>query len=255
MKRFAPIIFICLTLIGLFLLLTGCEDGRTDSALNPQSGTGGSMARFAITGTTLYIVSKQTLEVYDIADGANPVKATDKNMSVGIETIFPYKDNLYIGASDGMYIFNNTNPKNPQLLSKFQHIQSCDPVVVRDKYAYVTLRSGVTCRPQNSLSSLDVIDISNPVDPKMVHTQRMSSPYGLAVSGNKLFVCEGSLGLTLLDITNPALPVFKQTFGDLPAYDVIARDKHLIVTGEKGLFQFKYDDADNVELLSKIPVL
>jgi hypothetical protein len=255
MKKLAPIIFIGLTLIGLFLILNGCNDGRTDSALNPQTGTGGSMARFAITGSTLYIVSQQSLEVYDITDGSNPTKTVTKDMSVGIETIFPYRDNLFIGASNGMYIYDNKNPKDPQLLSMFQHIQSCDPVVVQEKYAYVTLRNGVTCRPSSALSSLDVIDISNPANPLMVHSQPMDSPYGLGVSGNKLFVCEGSNGLKVLDISNPALPAFKHTFKDLPAYDVIVRNKHLIVTGEKGLFQYKFDDSDNVELLSKIPVL
>jgi len=255
MKKFIPYIFLGLTLIGLFLILTGCENGRNDSAINPQTGTGGSMARFAITGTTLYIVSQQSLEVYDITEGANPVKTVTKNMSVGIETIFPYRDNLFIGANNGMYIYDNKTPKDPQLLSVFQHIQSCDPVVVQEHYAYVTLRSGVTCRPQNSSSSLDVVDVSNPAMPIMVHTQPMTSPYGLGVSGNKLFVCEGKLGLTVLDVSNPAMPKFTKTFGDLPAYDVIVRDKHLIITGEKGLFQYQFDDADKMEFLSKIPVL
>ncbi|MCF2518612.1 LVIVD repeat-containing protein [Dyadobacter sp. CY351] len=255
MKKIAPFLFAGLAILGLVLILTGCEDGGNDSALNPQTGSGGSMARFAITGNTLYIVTKQSLEVYDIENGANPVKAVKKDMGVGIETIFPYRDNLYIGAMDGMYIFNNTDPRNPVLESKFQHIQSCDPVVVQGKYAYVTLRSGVTCRVQNSVSSLDVVDVSDPAAPKMVHTQRMTSPYGLGVSGNRLFVCEGSVGLTVLDITDPTKPVFKETMGDLPAYDIIVRNKHMIVTGGKGLFQYKHDNADNIEFLSKIPVL
>ena len=255
MKKFAPFIFFGLVILGLLLILNSCDDGRNDSALNPQTGAGGSMARFAITGNTLYIVSKQALEVYDIGDGGNPVKTVQKDMGVGIETIFPYRDNLYVGAMDGMYIYDNSTPKDPKLLTKYQHIQSCDPVVVQGKYAYVTLRSGVACRLGNTPSSLDVVDVTNPAQPQMVHTQRMTSPYGLGISGNKLFVCEGALGLTLFDITNPAVPVFKQTFAELPAYDVIARGKHLIVTGEKGLFQFRYDDADKIEFLSKIPVL
>ncbi|MCF0048565.1 hypothetical protein LXM25_00770 [Dyadobacter sp. LJ53] len=255
MKRFAPFIFLGLAILGLLLILSGCDGDRTDSALNPQTGAGGSMARFAITGNTLYIVSKESLEVYDISQGASPVKTVKKEMGVGIETIFPYRDNLYVGAMDGMYIYDNSTPRDPKLLTKYQHVQSCDPVVVQGKYAYVTLRNGVTCRPGNTLSSLDVVDVSNPAKPVMVHSQPMTSPYGLGVSGNKLFVCEGTKGFTVLDITNPAAPLFKHTFEELPAYDVIVRDKHLIITGEKGLFQYKYDDADNVEFLSKIPVL
>jgi hypothetical protein len=254
MKKIIPFLFVGLAILGLCMILTSCNEGDK-SQVTPQTGTGGSMARFAITGNTLYIVSKQSLDVYNITEGGNPVKSARKEMNVGIETIFPYKNNLFIGANDGMYIYSNANPANPTLLTKFTHIQSCDPVVVQDQYAYVTLRSGVACRQGNSTSSLDVVDVSNISSPRLVHTQAMSSPFGLGVSGNKLFVCEGSLGLRVMDISNPASPVQKHLFDEIPSYDVIVRPNHLIVTGEKGLFQYKYDETDQYELLSKIPVL
>ncbi|KQS27080.1 LVIVD repeat-containing protein [Dyadobacter sp. Leaf189] len=253
MKKLMPFLFLGLALLGLCMILTACNDG--ESSVGPQTGTGGSMARFAITGNTLYIVSKQSLEVYDITKGEAPVRTVRKEMNVGIETIFPYKNNLFIGANDGMYIYNNANPVSPVLLTKYTHIQSCDPVVVQDKYAYVTLRSGVACRRGNTLSSLDVIDVSVPSNPTLVHSQVMASPYGLGVSGNKLFVCEGSNGLRVMDISDPALPVDKYNFSDVPAYDVIVRPNHLIVTGEKGLYQYKFGNSNEYELLSKIPVL
>lgn len=213
------------------------------------------MARFAITDNTLYIVSKQSLEVYDIKDGSSPVKAVTKDLGVGIETIFPYQKNLFIGAADGMYIYNNTTPNAPVLMSKYTHVLSCDPVVVQGRYAYVTLRAGVNCRPGGSFSSLDVVDISDPTNPQMVGSQRMDSPYGLGVAGNKLFVCEGDKGFRLMDITDPKVPIQKQFFQQVPAYDVIVRNNQLLVTGKDGLYQYKYDESDSLEYLSKIPVL
>lgn len=255
MKKLIPFLFLALAAAGLMLLLNSCDKGFNDSAPGPQTGTGGSMARFAITGNTLYIVSKQSLEVYDINDGGNPSKAVTKNLGVGIETIFPYQKNLFIGAMDGMYIYNNATPDNPVLLSKYTHVLSCDPVVVQGKYAYVTLRAGVNCRPGGSFSSLDVVDISDPKNPLMVNSQRMDSPYGLGVSGNKLFVCEGDRGFRVMDITDPKVPVQKLFFQEVPAYDVIVENNQLIVTGKEGLYQYKYDDSDSIEYLSKIPVL
>ncbi|MCE6992771.1 LVIVD repeat-containing protein [Dyadobacter sp. CY323] len=254
-RKIVPILFLGLAVAGLLLILSSCESSDKSSDLSPQAGVGGSMARFAITGNTLYIVSKQSLEVYNITDGGSPVKAVKKNMNVGIETIFPYQSHLFIGANDGMYIYNNSNPNDPQLLSKFTHVQSCDPVVVQGKYAYVTLRSGALCRPGNTLSSLDVVDVSNPSNPAMVHSQVMSSPFGLGVSGNKLFICEGDQGFRVMDISNPILPVQKHFFAEIPSYDVIVRNKHLIITGKGGLFQYQFDQDDKYELLSKIPVL
>jgi len=255
MKKLIPIFFIFLAIAGLIILISGCDKNSSESAVSPQSGQGGSMARFAITGNTLYIVSQKSLEVYNITDGADPVKASSKEMGIGIETIFPYQNYLFIGANDGMYIYNNNSPQNPALLSKYTHVQSCDPVVAQGNYAYVTLRSSSSCRGNATLSSLDVVDISNPSQPSLVHTQIMESPYGLGVQNNKLFVCEGDKGLRIMDITNPKLPVEKQFLHDLPAYDVIVRNNRLIVTGSKGLFQYQFDEQNNMEMLSKIPVL
>ncbi|SEJ72825.1 LVIVD repeat-containing protein [Dyadobacter sp. SG02] len=254
MKKLIPFLFLGLAVAGLMLLLNACGDS-SDSAPSPQTGTGGSMARFAITGNTLYIVSKESLEVYDINDGQNPTKTVTKNLGVGIETIFPYQNKLFIGSNDAMYIYDNSKPNAPELTSKYTHVVSCDPVVVQGQYAYVTLRAGTNCRPAGSFSSLDVVDISDPSNPRMVGSQRMDSPYGLGVSGNKLFVCEGDRGFRMMDITDPKVPIEKQFFQDVPAYDVIVRSNQLIVTGKGGLFQYKYDDSDSLQYLSKIPVL
>lgn len=256
MKKLIPFLFIGLAALGMLLIINGCnEDSGGDPSIDPANGAGGSMARFAITGNTLYIVSKQSLEVYDITDGGNPVKATTRNMGVGIETIFPYQQNLFIGANDGMYIYNNATPNNPVLMSKYTHVLSCDPVVVQGKYAYVTLRAGTNCRPGGSFSSLDVVDISDPTRPNQVSSQRLESPYGLGVSGNKLFVCEGDKGFRVMDISDPKKPIYKQFYQDVPAYDVIVRNNHLIITGKKGLFQYSYNDSDSIKYLSQIPVL
>ena len=252
MKRLFPVLFFLLIVAGLLLLFSSC--GKSGDSLSPQTGVGGSMARFAITGNTLYIVSKQTLEVYNIANGAEPTKTTSKDIDVGIETIFPYSENLFIGSTSGMYIFENKTPSNPVLLSQYSHVQSCDPVVVQGQYAYVTLRGGTECRRGATFSSLDVIDISDLRKPKMIETQRMDTPYGLGVSGNKLFVCEGDFGLKIMDVSNPASPVFARQFKDVAAYDVIALQDRLILTGKNGLYQYHFDETDKMELLSKIPV-
>ncbi|TDB68166.1 LVIVD repeat-containing protein [Arundinibacter roseus] len=237
------------------LLLSGCEAGNSaDIGPGSQSGVGGSMARFAITGNTLYIATKQSLDVYDISQADAPVKTDKTELGVGVETIFPYKNNLYIGAIDGMYIFDNSQPRNPRLLSKYEHFMSCDPVVVQDQYAYVTLRTGTVCRQFISMSVLEVVDISNPMAPQLVHTTSMTSPYGLGVDGKHLFVGEGSRGLKLFDISNPAEPKLMQFRSDIPTYDVIPYRSTLIITGEKGIFQYRYDEDEQFDFLSKIPV-
>ncbi len=246
-----------LLLVVTAALFWGCDGGlgySSDLAPGGQNGVGGSMARFAITGNTLYIATRQSLEVYDIGQPAAPNKVTKRDLGVGIETIFPYENNLFIGANNGMYIFDNSDPRAPRQLSFYSHIQSCDPVVVQGDYAYVTLRNGTNCRQFASASSLDVVDISNLSSPRLLNSTAMESPYGLGVDGNRLFVGEGSKGLKEYDISNPALPVLKIFRTDIPTYDVIPYRSTLIVTGEKGIYQYRYDQQDQFDLLSKIAV-
>lgn len=246
--------------LGILLIVAlagwGCDTSSKSGDVAPgaQAGVGGSMARFAITGNTLYIVTRQSLDVYDIIQPDKPTKSTKTELGVGIETIFPYKNNLFVGANDGMYIFDNAQPQAPRLLSKFTHMMSCDPVVVQGTYAYVTLRNATVCRQFVSRSSLDVVDISDLSNPQLKTSLPMESPYGLGVDGTRLFVGEGSRGLKLFDISNPVQPVLKEFRGDIPAYDVIPYRSTLIITGEKGIYQYRYDDKDQFDLLSKIPV-
>ncbi len=245
-----------LMVVAMAAFAWACESlSKSDGSVNPQSGTGGSMARFAITDNSLYIVTSSSLDVYDISSPDQPAKTASRNMGVGIETIFPYQDKLFIGANDGLYIYDNTKPSSPSLLTKYVHVMSCDPVVAQGNYAYVTLRAGQACRNWTSLSTLDVVDFSDPRKPVMVHSQGMDSPYGLGISGDRLFVCEGEKGLKVMDISNPTSPALRYQIEEMHAYDVIAnRDNSLILTGHDGIFQMTFHDNDTHELLSIIPV-
>ena len=243
------------SIIAFFCVVISCSvDKSADVSPSNGTGQGGSMARFAIVNNTLYCVVPNQLQVYDISTPTDPVIKKPVTLSMGLETIFPYKNNLFIGATDGMYIFDNSQPSSPTLLSRYTHVQSCDPVVVQDNYAYITLRSGTNCRQFATQSTLDVVDISNLSNPKLVSSQPLLSPYGLGIDGTQLFVCEGDNGLKIFDVSKPTQPVLKQTLGDVKSYDVITLNKTLLVTGDGGFFQYDYSDAGKLNLLSKIPI-
>jgi hypothetical protein len=90
-------------------------------------------------------VDYSTLRTFDITDIAKPKAGAVTQIGWGIETIFPYKSNLFLGAQNGMYIFDRANDGSVSLLSKYEHITSCDPVVVQNDIAYVTFRNGMEC--------------------------------------------------------------------------------------------------------------
>jgi len=220
-----------------------------------STGIGGSMARFTINGNHLYSIDNSRLYVFDITNLGNPVAISNSEIGWGIETIFPYQDKLFIGSQTGMYIYDISNPTAPLQLSVYQHIQSCDPVVVQDTIAYVTLRGGANCR-NDFTNQLDVIDISDPTRPKWLATHLMQNPHGLGIDGNTLFICEGDFGLKIFDasdhykISNSMI----SHFNGMDAYDVIPFNDILILIGEDGLYQFDYSDPEDIKMISGIAV-
>jgi hypothetical protein len=238
----------------MFSALLSCEKGSSSAdSISPGSGTGGSTARFTVANNALYVVTNTSLQAYDISRSDNPRIGSKTNIGIGVETIFPYKNNLFVGTQTGMYIFDLGIPDQPRRLSVYNHFQSCDPVVAQGNYAYVTLRGGTTCR-NTSLNTLDVIDISNLSQPKVIASYPMKNPHGLGIDGTVLFVTEGDYGLRVLDITNPLLIKQTQFFEDIKAYDVIPTQKRLLVTGPDGIYQYSYADPTKLQLLSKISV-
>ena len=223
----------------------------------PAVGIGGSMARFTIVDNYLYTIDDYMMHVFDIIQPENPVGVSDLNLGWGIETIFPFKNNLFIGSQSGMSIYNIENPSEPIFMSMVNHITTCDPVVANEKYAFVTLRSedAQNWCGASFTNELDVVDISDITQAKIVHIYDMTNPYGLGIDGNTLFITEGDDGLKIFDITDVSKinENMIQHLTGFNAYDVIPYNGILILIGNDGLYQFDYTNLDEIKFLSLIP--
>jgi hypothetical protein len=219
------------------------------------SGKAGSMARFGLQSSYLYTVGFNTLQVFDVSNTENPTLQNTINANWGVETIWPYKKNLFLGTTTGMMIYNIENPAEPTFVSNYSHVASCDPVVVDDKYAYVTLRTGNTCA--RGVNQLEVIDLANLTSPSVVKTYPMDNPHGLGKENDVLFICDGDSGLKIYDakdatkISDNLLKHYK----NINAFDVIPLEGTLLMIGEDGLYQYDYSDLNNIHQVSKIPVV
>ena len=218
------------------------------------SGVGGSLARFTVSGNHLYLLDGGDLQTVNVSSEQNPVVKTRTQLSWDIETIFPYKTNLFIGSSSGMYILDVSNPELPTQVSTYEHVRSCDPVVVNDDYAYVTLRSGTAC--QGFTNQLEVIDITNLASPQLLQTYPMTNPHGLGIDDKTLFICDGDDGLKAYDITDVNRIDQNQIahHRDVNAIDVIPFNDILMMIGEDGIFQYDYSNPKDLKMLSKIEV-
>lgn len=244
------------TIISAFLIImygmfhSACSESSSADGAATDTGTGGSMARFTVKGDYLYTVDNENLKVFDVNTPSAPSFLSNIPLDIGVETIFPYKDHLFIGSQFGMYIYNIEQGNAPQHISTYLHIYSCDPVVVDDEYAYVTLHSENSgCgRWVDELQIVDIRDLSNPFQ---VAGYQMVSPRGLGIDGDTLFVCDD--GLKVFDVTDVQNIILLEHFSIPDAYDVIPLGRILLVVGSKGLYQYSYDE-NGVTLISTLSV-
>ncbi|WP_266361965.1 LVIVD repeat-containing protein [Tellurirhabdus rosea] len=243
--------------VAFFADTRGLSNMSSAAPSQNSNGTGGSMARFTLYNNYLYTVGQNELVLFDIQNPTSPRKGSRVNLGWGIETIFPYKDKLFIGSTTGMHIYDASNPAKPTHLSTFQHAMACDPVVVENDIAYVTLRSGNFCT--RASNQLDVVDVSNAAAPRLIKTYPMQNPHGLGIDAKTLFVCEGRHGLKSLDANSILNITELQRLTGMDAYDVIPlgnydRGRLLLMIGKDGLYQFDYSNPRSLRQLSKIPV-
>jgi hypothetical protein len=215
-------------------------------------GVGGSMARFTIVNDYMYTVGQSDLSILSVSNSADPVVVGTQTVGMSIETIYPFKDKLFIGSSAGMFIYNISNPSIPARESAFSHAKACDPVIADDNYAFVTLRTGTWCG--GTTNTLDVVDIANVSSPRLIKTYQLKNPHGLSKDGDLLFICDGTDGLKLYDAANVNDLKLLDHIKELETYDVIAWNKLLMVVSKTGLHQYDYSDGKTMRLLSTIQI-
>lgn len=253
MKRYIIILIAAFT--GLLASCTknsSTGDAIAMPGVETGAGKAGSMAKFSIVNDHIYLINEKDLIIYNISDASNPVEVGSLEVDFGIETVFSLRNKLFIGANNGVYIYDVSNPTNILFLSHYVHITSCDPVVANDTLAFSTLNSQTSCRWQMGANQLDVIDISNIVDPQHIASYFLDDPRGLALDSNYLFVCNGFGGLEIYEISNPQNLERVSGVTGIDAYDVILHNNILMLIGKDGLFQYNYEDITSLEPLSNI---
>jgi hypothetical protein len=230
------------------------------SASARPAGVGGSMARFTLVSEYLYTVDQSSLRTFTISKLDNPILSNTTVLGWGIETIFPYKDKLFLGSNSGMFIVDIVNPTLPKLLSNFSHARKCDPVFVDGDLAYVTLNGSGSCGGNGS--QMDIIDISNLSQPKLLKTYPMTKPKGLSILDNMLYLCDD--GLKIYDVTkwDNIDQNLKAHITGFDTYDVISffenanniKQRVAMVIGKDGFTQLDVTNPAAPKELSRISV-
>jgi hypothetical protein len=236
------------------VLYDGLVMTATPSTNANSTGLNGSMSRFTIYNDRLYSVINNSLNIFDIT-GDTPQKAAG-NLYVGwnVETIFSYKTNLFFGTNTGMIIYSVVDPLNPVYQSCITHAYACDPVVVDNDLAYVTLHSGSICDVSSNENSLIIINVKDVKNPTQLVTYNLTNPKGLGIDSGKLFLCDD--GLKIYKLSEPQTLMANQLvhYKGMNGYDVIPSANILMMIADDGLYQYDYSDLNNIHQISKIPI-
>ena len=237
MKR----VYFLFLLIGIAFF--SCEKASdSNMSLSNATGVGGSMAKFTISGNYLYAVSSHYIYTVDISDPSKPKKTNQTELSFDMETIYPYKNNLFIGSRTGLYIYSLAVPSAPKLIGEAKHGRSCDPVIANDSVSYSTLKGNSFCGP--ATSGLYVYDIKNLNQPQLKTTIKINEPLGLGMADSALYVCCAAEGLKVFSIKNPYEPVERKIFAGNNYIDVIPYNDILICWSAEGIVL--YDIANRL---------
>lgn len=245
MKKYIYIIMIALT-------IAACQSNNDSSALAEvpvADGVGGSLATFSLVGNYLYTVDQRDLNVFSLANPLQPVQVNTIPIGFDIETLFGRGEYLYIGSRFAMYIYEISNPEEPQFVSDAQHFTACDPVIANDNYAFVTLFSQNICG--TGLNELQVYDITDITSPILISTRSLIQPKGIGLYGNYLFVCDDVI--KIFDVSDPTNMTLVNSI-DRSAFDLIIYQDKIHAIGNGGLYQYSLNpnDINQITALSSI---
>ena len=230
----------------------GCACTNTyDPALVPDGALGGgsSFATFAMVDDYLYRVMEGTMHVYDVTTAAKPKELSSVRIGWDVETLQPSQNLLFLGGFRGMYIYDRSDPRHPKAIGQIQHTTACDPVVVTGSTAFITLRQS-GCG--GAADELMCVSIKDPRTPRILGEKPLTTPYGLAVQNQQLYVSHGESGYSLMDVSQPTEPSVQATWVGSPTRDFIWSGNTLFVLSDHNVAIYDVSDPLTPRLLSKV---
>lgn len=249
--------------LALFsLLLASCAG---DLGLTGESNEGAVIGKYktmTIVGDYMYAVNNTQLLTIDLTDKANPKEIDKQDIGEAIENLYQVEEVLFIGSQTNMHIYALGENGIPQVKSDTPYmnlgedINVCDPVIANQDIAYVTLSTDVWqnvngCGQQISFNELRTYDVSDLENPSLVNTYNCNSPQGMSIDGNYLFMSDGNAGFKVFELDHSGKTTLIGTYGG-SSYDVIAKDKKLLVVSKEEIRQFDYSNINDLTLYSTL---
>lgn len=203
-------VFYLILTITICILAACSFDSEFSAAESNSNGVSGSITKFTIHEGYMYALNPNEVQTYDLQNPDEPKLVNTLKTDYGLETIIIYDNTVYVGSRTSLYIMDISTPYQPEILSQSVResqgfFSGCDPVVVKDNFAYSTVKIVENvCGTFNARSLLLVYDVSDKRNPKIISDYELSEPNGLAYVGDYLLVCDAGIDeLVVFDISDP----------------------------------------------------
>lgn len=221
-----------------------------------SNGTIGTVNRIAEHEGHVYVIGKRELSVFS-SNGSFEMISQEQTHWGEMETVYPLGNRLFIGTQNSMVVFSLSNPAMPEYMGNYWHPVSCDPVLpVNENTAYVSLRSGEFAACPGDTNELLVLNIDNSSGlVSEIQSFGLSSPYGMTVKGNRLYVGEGANGLAVFNASDPRNLSLINIDRSIEAYDIIphpTRSDMILIAGPEGFSQYEISASDVFSFVSNV---
>lgn len=172
--------------------------GFVTTPANVTGSIGGRCAAVAATGNLLLVGAGATLEVWNRANPAVPVKVGQVRLPGLIEGIATKDTFAFIACGNvGVHFVDLSVPTAPTYLSTYNTSGHASGLAVSGNYLYVA----------DGIAGLRIVNISTPAAPTLAGAYYTAGPArAVSVVGTTAYLLNVQTGLLILDVGSPAAP-------------------------------------------------
>jgi hypothetical protein len=254
---------ILFSLLVLSVIISSCSvDDEWIWPFGTGTTTNNSVTKFIVHDGFMYSLSFNELKTFSLV---NPDKPLEINkVKIGermLESIVAFDSTLFIGNRDQLFGVSIANPEIPKVINEtfrlnydqaLNMFEGCDPVVIKNKRAFVTTKFGNTScgrfTPENKVFLYD-ISVSSPV---LLDSLTLAIPEGLAYLDNRLYVCDfGDNQVKVFDISTDSTLVALTTQNiDCPEpKEALIMGQQLVISAKD---EYRIYDISNPDLAVKV---
>ena len=234
------------------VLIFSLADPASPTLLGTYTDSAGAAAQTSVAGNLMAVaMGNQGAQLVDISDPSQPrlmgaFKDTKFKQAFFTGLAFSATDSAVLFATDSLgnfYALDVSSPAAPSEAGKVSLDTGFGKVAVSPDFAFVAMAGA---------RGIQVVKVQNPAKPEKGTVMAGTNTVMLALSGDRVFMCDGQAGLKEFDVSDPANPP-EVALAALPGFTsgaaILPLGQVLVTTKEGGLWVLEHASCAGSHLL------